>query len=327
MLGFILLCGLAGCTGKKDKEKLLDFSNINMKELKTYEAGRTSLRGLTASGDGAYLYGGYIKGHPRGVYKIDAQSGEDVWYYQDQGYTKPGFCKGVAVDDRGYVYVGVTLWEQQNEMQLVVLDDETGKEVSLTKVMAAGKLGNNGVTVRKKDDKYLLYLITNYQTNHIYCYDVTDINTPVLYSGFGVEGIVNLPVLAKTESIEGTAIAFDEDGSFYMTANFGNGSKGDSILHISEDGKKILDKTTLNEAYGIDRYGSYLFVSTYMTGTSSVHVLNKEDFAQVAELGNLPDCTQYTGVVFRDGKLYIADQAYQEGSRILVSDIINEKSN
>lgn len=319
-LSFVLALSLAGCAAESAGEtEQLNFSDVKVETLQTYEAPRASLRGFTASADGNYLYGGFIKGAPRGVYKIDAQTGEDIWYYQDQGYSQPGFCKGVAVDDRGYVYVGVTTWEQEGEVQLAVLEDETGEELSLTPISAIGKVGTNGVAVRKDGDKYLLYLITNYNVNTVRCYDVTDVSTPVLYQGFGMDGVMDIPALTKSDMAEGTALAFAGDGSFYMTANLGNGSKGDSVLHISGDGKKILQQTALNEAYGLDLYGSYLFVSTYLEGTSSVHVLSAADLKEKADVGNLPDCTQYTGVVFRNGRLYIADQSFEEGSRILIS--------
>ncbi|WP_353616522.1 hypothetical protein [Clostridium sp. D33t1_170424_F3] len=136
-----------------------------------------------------------IRSVPEGLTRVDgrdmrtdAQTGEDVWYYQNQGYSQPGFCKGVAVDGRGYVYVGVTIWEQEGEVQLAVLDAETGKELSLTPISAIGKVGTNGAAVRKDGDNYLLYLITNYQTNAVYCSDVTGVSAPVPYSGFGVDG-------------------------------------------------------------------------------------------------------------------------------------------
>lgn len=324
-LCFILTLGLAGCSaGKAEETQKLDFSGVQVETLRAYEAPRSSLRGFAASADGKYLYGGFIKGAPRGVYKIDAQTGEDIWYYQDRGYSQPGFCKGVAVDDRGYVYVGVTIWEQEGEVQLAVLDDSSGEELSLTSISAMGKVGTNGAAVRKDGEKYLLYLITNYQTNAVYCYDVTDVNAPAPYPDFGMDGVMDLPALVKSDTAEGTALAFAEDGSFYMTANLGSGNKGDSVLHISGDGKKILRQTALNEAYGIELYGSYLFVSTYLEGTSSIHVLNAADLKEEGEAGNLPDCTQYTGIVFRNGKFYIADQSFEEGSRILVSDAIGQ---
>lgn len=326
-LCFILALGLAGCAAKPSEQtERLDFSGVQVEALRTYDAPRSSLRGFTASSDGTYLYGSFIKGAPRGVYKIDAQTGADIWYYQDQGYSQPGFCKGVTVDDRGYVYVGVTIWEQEGEVQLAVLDDKTGEELSLTPISAIGKVGTNGAAVRKDGDRYLLYLITNYQTSAVHCYDVTDVNAPVPYPDFGVDGVMDIPALTKSDSAEGTALAFAGDGSFYMTANLGNGNKGDSVLHISGDGKKILQQTALNEAYGLDLYGSYLFVSTYLEGTSSIHVLSAADLKVEAEVGNLPDCTQYTGVVFRNGKLYIADQSFEEGSRVLVSTVVGQSS-
>lgn len=319
----MLLLGLTACSGMGGAPaKEPEFTQTEMEVLRTDPSPRTSLRSLTASPDGKYLYGGYIKGAPRGVYKIDAGTGEDIWYYQDQGYSKPGFCKGVTVDDRGYVYVGVTVWEQTDIVQVAVLDDGTGEELSLFEIEASGKIGTNGLALRKDGERYLLYLLTNYDVNRIYCYDVTEPQAPALNQDFGTGGFVELEALTKAETAEGTSMVFEEDGSFYLTANLGEGNKGDSVLHISADGKKVLGQIALHEAYGIDSSGRYLFVSTYLDSTSSVHVLEKNKMKQVAEIGNLPDCSQYSGVVFSGGRLYIADQTYQEGSRILVSGML-----
>lgn len=321
MLAVVLALGAAGC-GKTEKEP--DFSQVQMEVLRTDAPARTSMRSLTASEDGAYLYGGYIKGEPRGVYKMDADTGEDIWYYQDKGYSQPGFCKGVAVDDRGYVYVGVTIWEQTDFVQLAVLDDKTGTELSLTELEASGKIGTNGVAIRKEKDRYLLYLITNYDVDRIYCYDVTDPQAPVPDESFGTGGFIDLATVTKAEEAEGTCIVFDDDGSFYLTANLGSGNKGDSVLHISADGKKVLDQVELHEAYGLDLDGEYLFVSTYLDAISSVHVLNKNSLKEVAEVGNMEDCTQYADVVYANDRLYIADQTWQEGSRILRSHVLSD---
>lgn len=322
LLSGLLCLGLAACgqdqgTGKE----VLDFSSVEVTELRVDQAPRTSLRGLTASADGKYLYGGYIKGEPRGVHKLDAETGEELWHYQDEGYSKPGFCKGMAVDDRGYVYVGVTIWEQLDEVQLAVVSDETGEEISLTPIRVSGKVGTNGVAVRKDGDRYLLYIITNYDVNRIYCYDVTDVKSPTLYEDFGTGGFVGLSGLTGGNA-EAACIAFAGDGSFYLTANLGSGNKGDTVLHVSADGKKVLEQTDLGEAYGLALHGGYVFVSTYLDGISSVHVLERDGLKEIADVGNLPDCTQYAGVAFAAGRLYIADQTYQEGSRILVSNVI-----
>ena len=320
----VLALGLAACgQGQGAKGETLDFSSVEVSELRVDEAPRTSLRGLAASTDGKCLYGGYIKGEPRGVHKLDAETGEEIWYYQDKGYTQPGFCKGVAADDRGDVYGGVTIWEQLDEAQLAVVSDETGEEISLTPIRVSGKVGTNGVAVRKDGDRYLLYLITNYDVNRIYCYDVTDVNTPVPNEEFGAGGFIELSGLTGG-SAEATCIAFAEDGSFYLTANLGGGNKGDTVLHVAADGKKVLGQAALGEAYGLTLHGTYVFVSTYLDGTSAVHVLERDGLKEIAQVGNLPDCTQYAGVAFANGRLYIADQTYQEGSRILVSNVIPE---
>lgn len=323
----LLSLGLAACGQSQGaKEETLNFSSVEVTELRVDPAPRTSLRGLTVSPDGKYLYGGYIKAEPRGVHKLDAKTGEEIWHYQDKGYSQPGFCKGVAVDDRGYVYVGVTIWEQLDEVQFAVVSDESGEEVSLTPIHVSGKAGTNGVAVRRDGERYLLYLITNYDVNRIYCYDVTDVNTPVPCEDFGAGGFIELSGLTGS-SAEATCLVFAEDGSFYLTANLGSGNKGDTVLHVSADGKKVLRQATLDEAYGLALHGGYVFVSTYLDGTSSVHVLEHDSLKEIADVGNLPDCTQYTGVAFAGGRLYIADQTYQDGSRILVSNAIPSSSN
>lgn len=322
VLAGLLALGLAGCgQGQRAGGEAPDFSGVEVSELRVDPAPRTSLRCLTASADEKYLYGGYIKGAPRGVHKLDAGTGEELWHYQDEGYSNPGFCKGIAVDDRGYVYVGVTIWEQLDEVQLAVVSDGTGEEISLTPIRVSGKVGTNGMAVRKDGERYLLYLITNYDVNRIYCFDVTDASSPVPYEDFGAGGFIELAGLSGG-SAEATCLAFAEDGSFYLTANLGSGNKGDTVLHVSADGKRVLEQAALGEAYGLALCGGYVFVSTYLDGTSSVHVLQRDGLKEVAQVGNLPDCTQYTGVAFANGRLYIADQTYREGSRILVSNVI-----
>ena len=225
-LSFVLAVSLAGCiAGPAEETEQLDFSGVKVEALRTYEEPRSSLRGFTASADGKYLYGGFIKGAPRGVYKINAQTGEDIWYYQDQGYSQPGFCKGVTVDDRGYVYVGVTIWEQEGEVQLAVLDDKTGEELSLTPISAIGKVGTGNRGVHVGD------VVAVDGVGMVICDEIEQISVAVLPDrgavgpDFGMDGVMDIPALTKSDSAEGTALVFAEDGSFYMTANLGTGNR------------------------------------------------------------------------------------------------------
>lgn len=62
---------------------------------------------------------------------------------------------------------------------------------------------------------------------------------------------------------------------------------------------------------GLDLYSSYLFVFP-LERASSIHVLNAADPKEKIAVENLPDCTQYTGMTFRNWKFYIADQSLQK---------------
>lgn len=279
-------------------------------------APMTSLRALTSSADGAYLYAGYIKDSPKGVYKIDAATGEKVWHFQEEDF---GYDKGVAVDSRGYVYVGSTINAQENAVRAYILNDADGTLVTTIEEPIIGKVGVNGVDVLEKDGKTLLYLVTNYGPNRVYCYDVTDVQSPVLSDSFGIDGYVDLKAATGNDATEGSYLDVTDDGTVYLTALTGAGAKGDAVLKLSADGKTVEKVADVPEAYGICLVDGYMLVSTYLDASSTVEVLKLSDFSTVASIGNVGDNTFYSAVTVAGGKIFIADQGYKEGARILVS--------
>lgn len=326
-LFFVFSFILQGCSNGNGENNpgRLSFSGASFHNFIEDKDPLTSLRGFAVSPDGNSLYCGYIKGEFRGVYKTDASTGKKIWHYQDTGTIQPGFCKGIAADDRGYVYVGITLWDSEGEVRFAVIDAATGKEISLTSVLINGKIGINGIAVKKINDKYLLYFITNYGKSRIYCYDVTDPKAPVLFPSFGTNGFVDLPALMHTENFDANYLTLTDNGDIFLTANSGTGNKGDCVLKISSDGKKLLKKEEIREAYGIFYHKPYLFISTYLDMDSSVIILDDKKLKPSASVGKSPDSTPYTGVVFANNKIYITDQGYKGGSRILVSEKIKER--
>ena len=331
----LMCCALAaGCLGcssdggaadtpakpeAQQQAKEIDFSTAEFTTLAEDPAPLTSLRALTSSDDGKYLYAGYIKEAPKGVYKIDAATGEKVWHFQEEDF---GYDKGVAVDSRGYVYAGSTIRAQDGAVRVYILDDEDGSLVNTIEEPIIGKVGVNGVEVLEKDDKKYLYMITNYGPNRVYCYDVTDVQNPVPSDSFGVDGYVDLKALSGNAAVEANYLAVTDDGTVYLTALTGNGSKSDAVLKLSADGKSIEKVADVPEGYGICIANGYMLVSTYLDADSTVEVLKMSDFSKVASIGNMGDNTFYSAVTVASGKIYIADQGYKEGSRILVSNEI-----
>ncbi|HKM22929.1 MAG TPA: hypothetical protein VJZ01_12915 [Lachnospiraceae bacterium] len=324
-----LLC-IAGCG---QKTKALNFEGITFTDYKVFEAPTKSLRGMAVSQDGKSLYTGHILLTANGVRKIDTASGAEQWIFHDgstESYNE--YAKGLATDDRGYVYATIT-YSGVSHITLTVLNDSDGSVVSETTVdLGLVDTGANGIAVYKNGDKYYAYFITNYGANRIYCYDVTDPTAPVINTDFGVDGIVNLPVKTGVAEADANYIAIGPDGSLYVTMKLAQGSKADAIAKFSNDGntfEKIID---CEEAYGISISGDYLIVSTYQAESSVVKIYNLSDYSLVATVGgDVAEHDHYSQAFLIDNRLYIADQSYKTGtaeedlgSRILVSGEIPE---
>lgn len=298
------------------------FDNVIISELAQYtgdEIGSYQMRGFTASQDGKYLFGGCLQADKR-VYKFDASTGAVLGEYKD---SEPGYSKGLAADDRGYLYVGISNQANDGAVKFSIVEYESMKEVYHEEIPISGKVGINGAAVGNVDGKYYLYFVTNYGPNYIYCYDVTDVNKPVINKSFGNNGLMTIADFCGAGS-EGSYLDVDNDGIIYMSCNTGSGSKGDTLFKIAADGKSVISKTSISEAYGVSVKDDYVIVSTYAGSDSSVYVLNTDDLSQVANIGKMSDASNYSMAVIGGDKLYISDQGYGgSGDRILVSSKLN----
>ena len=128
---------------------------------------------------------------------------------------------------------------------------------------------------------------------------------------------MNLKELTGNEACEGNYIAADDAGNLYLTANLGNGNKGDCVLKISENGKKADLAFECAESYGISIAQGYIFVSTYEADASHVYAYEQNGYKQVLSLNALPQSDNYAGIVYLNGCLYVTDQGYNGGARLL----------
>ncbi|MBQ7700705.1 MAG: hypothetical protein IJT49_10255 [Clostridia bacterium] len=280
------------------------------------------MRGFAVSPDGKYVYGGFLQNY-RHVSKIDAATGEHLGEYApeiendeyDGVVANNNYPKGLAVDCRGYLFVGITHdVPNTSYISIAVVDtsvDEEGymKEIThITEDMDTTRVGINGIAAQKIGDKILLYVVTCYNKDTIRCYDVTDITDIKLYSGFGNGGVVDYNELTGSQSDPGY-ITVDVDGYIYMCYKQDSSahSKGSHVMKIDTDGKSMVDQVEVREAYGICTAGDYLFVSTYDGPQSKIVVLNKSDLSSVAEMAYADQFSDLSGCGYGGDRLFIGD--------------------
>lgn len=299
------------------------FANLNFNTLVTMDGSdpaTNQMRGFTGDPAGAYVLGSTLQNNDKGIYRFDANTGANTGFWIDDDIS---YIKGEAVDDRGYIYVGITTPSNTDAVEFAVLDADM-KQIYIETIDAFSgeKVGVNGTAVVRIGDAYKMYFVTNYGPNFIYCYDVTDPKAPKADTAFGDNGRADIKKLLGGEA-EGQYVAVDTDGTVYLTALVdGVNSKGDTIAKISADGKSVISTGKFNECYGVWLKDDYVLMSTYAKDESCVIVANKADFSEVARIGQMPDSANYSGVCLINDRVYIADQGYNGGDRILVSDKI-----
>ena len=251
------------------------------------QACTVNMRGFAMSPDGRYCYMGTLNGGTgvRGVAVFDTQKAEvtDLYYHYngeagDQG-NPFSYAKGMAADDRGYVYVGFAFSKNYNVVDLGIakqLEDGTLEEVYCDAVYEFGnpgdeggiKVGVNGVDVAKIGDKYYCYFMTNYTYDALYCYDVTDPANPKLNKDFGENGCIifsdpSNTVVQGFKPGDGYYMDVDEDGTIWLIAD----SETDAmILKIAPDGSACVELIPANDFYCVEHVNGYLLMGDYKGG-------------------------------------------------------------
>ena len=275
-------------------------------ELETYASACTvNMRGFDMSADGRYMYCGTLNGGTgvRGVVVLDTVTGEVTDLYEkydgDAGLdgSPYSYAKGIAADDRGYVYVGFAFSLNYNIVNLGIAqqkEDGTLDEVYFDAVYSFGdpgdqggiKVGVNGVDVVKVGDRYYCYVMTNYAYDALYCLDVTDPANPVLNEDFGKNGVIDFtyddcPVAKDGFTLdEGQYMDVDEDGVIWLVVNSKEGKDG--IMRIAPDGKSCLSVAEVSGAYCVEHENGYLLVGAKSAKT--VTVLDDASYEVVATI-------------------------------------------
>ena len=288
-----------------------------------------NMRGFAMSPDGRYLYMGHLNGGTgvRGVVVYDTKSCvvTDLYYAYDGETGLSGspfsYAKGIAADDRGYVYVGYAFSKNYNVVNLGIakqLEDGTLEEVSFDSLFEFGdpgaeggiKVGVNGVDVAKVEDKYYCYAMVNYDYDALYCIDVTDPENPKLNKDFGTNGCIIFSEPSNTVAgagftlKEGQYMDVDEDGAIWLAVNANEGKDG--IMKISTDGSSCIEVIELSGVYSVEHYEGYLLCG--LKDGSAVIVLDDTSYETIA---TIPLTAEYGDRVVRmlviNDVLFVAD--------------------
>lgn len=272
------------------------------------QAGTVNMRGFAMSPDGRYMYMGLLNGGTgvRGLTVFDTKQAmvTDLYYKYDGDAGLAGspfsYAKGVAADDRGYVYVGFAFSKNYNIVNLGIAkqqEDGTLEEVYYDAVYEFGnpgdeggiKVGVNGVDVAKVGDKYYCYFMTNYTYDALYCYDVTDPANPKLNKDFGENGCIifsdpSNTVVQGFKPGDGYYMDVDEDGTIWLIAD----SETDAmILKIAPDGSACVDLIPANYFYCVEHVGGYLLLGDYKG--EYIEVRDDASYEVIAKIDIRPD--------------------------------------
>lgn len=294
-----------------------------------FQACTINMRGFAMSTDGRYLYMGQLNGGTgvRGVVVYDTEkcAVTDLYYHYDGESGLSGspfsYAKGIAADERGYVYVGFAFSKNYNVVNLGIakqLEDGTLEEVALEAVYAFGEPGDeggihvgvNGVDVAKVGDKYYCYVMLNYDYDALYCIDVTNPESPKLNKDFGDNGVIIFSEPSNTVAgsgftlKEGQYLDVDDDGTVWLVANANEGADG--IMKIAPDGSACAEVIELKGVYSVEHEGGFLLCG--MKDGSAVVVLDDASYETVA---TIPLTAEYgdrvTRVLVVNDVLFVAD--------------------
>ncbi len=294
-----------------------------------FQACTINMRGFAMSTDGRYLYMGQLNGGTgvRGVVVYDTEKCvvTDLYYHYDGEAGLEGspfsYAKGIAADDRGYVYVGFAFSKNYNVVNLGIArqkEDGTLEEVALKAAYEFGEPGDeggihvgvNGVDVAKVGDKYYCYVMVNYDYDALYCFDVTDPASPKLNKDFGNDGYIIFSEPSNTVAgsgftlKEGQYMDVDDDGTIWLVANANEGTDG--IMKIAPDGSACAEVIELAGIYSLEHEGGFLLCG--LKDGTAVVVLDDASYETVA---SIPLTAEYGDRVTRmlviNDVLFVAD--------------------
>ena len=248
--------------------------------------GKYQMRGMAISQDGKYAFGGYL--NPSGssaIEMFDIATGKTVAGYQyiQPDNSKASYPKGLATDDRGYLYAGLAYNPNNTRADLAVLsyDDSKITQVGYANVImtdASTKTGINGIAVENVNGTYYAYVVVNYDVDYLVRLNVNDPTNPTIDTSFGNNGMIDLKAAPYNVS-DALYLDVDTDGTIYLSCTTATEKK---LIVLTPDGSLIINEVLQSTAYGVALWGNYVFVTTQNTG--NVCIYDKSTLAPIAQL-------------------------------------------
>lgn len=297
-------------------ESLVDIMNSYVETSDSLlEDGQYCMRGFAVSPDGRFAFGGFLNPNSTAAMNvIDLETALPVaCYVHEQTEGGRGYPKGIAVDDRGYVYVGEAYYPNYGSVDYAILSySDKGEltEMGFYNAITDGtpgdqngtKLGVNGVDVVKLDGKYYMYMVINYDWSRLYRFDVTDVKAPKLDTSFGTGGFVDLKNVHSMTTAQ--YLDVDTDGTIYIGATTTSDS---GVYVLSSDGMTLLNSAACKKGYAVALWEDYIFVST-QSGPTCVNVFDKVTLQPVSTIECHDGANSYVYLAVVNDVLYVGDQ-------------------
>jgi hypothetical protein len=299
-----------------------------------------SLRGLALSADSTNLYGGFIQGagtsasiREVATNVLDQIIGnEPTPYGANPPYTNGLIArvtvanqpKGVAAECRGYVCATLNSGSAAINQTWAIYNSNLTAQVGAYTSVAAAASQLAGICARKLDTHYYVYVARNGASAQIEHWDVTDPGAAVLDTSWGGgTGKINLKTVWVDAYCNG--LEADADGTLYVAGGTNATTRGDSVFKISGAAGLSGDlgsvaQASVPGAMDVALFQNRLYVTQYLTNSSSIAVLKKSDLAFVQTLitdprGNYNSDAGadagYSGIdISQDGRIYVVEQCY-----------------
>lgn len=310
----------------------VDWSNVKLEALvdmfngyvetsdELLEDGQYCMRGFAVSPDGRFAFCGLLNPNSSAALNvIDLESARPVsCYVHEQNEGGRAYPKGIAVDDRNYVYVGEAYYPNYGAVNYAILSyNDKGEltEEGFYNAITEGtpgdkngtKLGVNGVDIAKLDGKYYMYMVINYDWSRLYRFDVTDVKAPKLDTSFGNNGFVDLKSAFNFKDAQ--YLDVDTDGTIYL----GGTTQTDSGLYVlSADGKSLLNTAACTKGYAVALWEDFVLVST-QSGPTCINVFDKVTMNKLATIACHDGANSYVYITVINDVMYVGDQSSGSG--------------
>jgi PII-like signaling protein len=222
------------------------------------------MRSVALGNDSVYV--GYIQDDTpqcRDVHRHGLESPYDLEDARGIGALQP---KGLATDDRGYVYV-MNRQGGGSYLGEVEIYNEDLSELKATFTLQNYWFG--GITAYEENGSYFVY-ITNESNGKIRRYDVTDPTNPVVDASFGTNG--DFTVIG---AIKLRGITVDGDGTIFVA--------GDNNLYRISSDLAAFSSAYVYGPMDVALYEGLAFVTSKDKANSSIKVMDKNDLSCVIE--------------------------------------------